>query len=64
MFVWWDGLVAAVVVIMASMLYVCLIVVKHECSFMIFLLQVCLCNGICIRIGCMYVDWLCDLVCV
>jgi hypothetical protein len=51
-------------VFMFVCLFVCLFVIKHECSFMIFLLQVCLCNGMCIRVGCMYVDWLCDLVCV
>jgi len=43
---------------------VCMYVVKHECKYMIFLLQVCMCNDMCIRIGCMYVDWLSYLVCV
>ena len=46
MFVWWDGIVAAVVVIIYSML-------MYIFMFVCFSLNIC--NVLRIRIGCMYV---------
>ena len=58
MFVWWDGIVAAVVVIMASMLYVCLFVVKHECRLLyLFCKFVCVMACVSVLVGCMWIGF-------
>ena len=43
----------------------CMYVVKHECSLWYFFYKfVCVMACVNVLVGCMVVDWLCDLVCV